>query len=163
MPLLRKRSDGRFELSEDPYEKRVELGEGTRLVPWSALANSKPEDLGGTLGVQIAGDAQLDALVPYLPKLSLVAIEFPAFTDGRGYSLARLLRERYAFRGELRAVGDVLRDQLLYMARCGFDALELADGRSVQSALAAFEEFSAFYQPAADHALPLWKRSARGS
>ena len=120
----------------------------------------------GRTGVRIPNDHGLDAILPWLGRLSLVAIEFPKHVDGRGYSLARLLRERHAFTGELRAVGNVLRDQLLYMHRCGFDAFELdpkygPGGRDPESALAAFAEFGVYYQAAADVRLPLWKRVSR--
>jgi uncharacterized protein (DUF934 family) len=89
---------------------------------------------------------------------ALVAVNFPQFTDGRGYSSARLLRERYGWRGELRAIGDVFRDQLFYLARCGFDAFALRQGEDAQAALAAFDDFSDAYQTAADRPLPLFRR-----
>ncbi len=114
----------------------------------------------GTVGLRLSPADELDAIVPELPTLSLVAVEFPKFTDGRGYSLARLLRERHGYRKELRAVGHVLRDQLFYMHRCGFDAFELAPGKSVTDALAAFGELSVRYQAAADDPRPLFRRRA---
>ena len=97
-------------------------------------------------------------MVADLPRLELVALEFPKFSDGRALSQARLLRERYGYRGEIRAMGDVLRDQLFFMTRCGFDAFEPRPDRSLEDALAAFDEFSASYQPAADQPLPLYRR-----
>jgi len=87
-------------------------------------------------------------------KLALIAVNFPKFTDGRGYSIARLLR-RLGWKGELRAVGDVLRDQLFYMTRCGFDAFALRDDQDPQVALTAFGDFSAPYQPAIDDGVRL--------
>ena len=114
----------------------------------------------GTVGVRLHPSDDLEPLVPALPELSLVAIEFPRFTDGRGYSLARLLRDRHGYRGELRAVGNVLRDQLFYMHRCGFDAFELQPGKSLQEALDAFGELSVRYQAAADDPRPLFRRRA---
>ena len=98
---------------------------------------------------QIAGD---------LERLALVAVNFPKFGDGRGYSTARLLRERYGYAGELRAVGDVLRDQLLFLSRAGFDAFELRADRDPQNALAAFAELSEQYQASASEPLPLFRR-----
>ena len=83
-------------------------------------------------------------------RLTLIAVEFPAFTDGRGYSTATLLRERYGYTGELRAVGDVLRDQIFLMSRSGFTTFALRDDQSVDKALAAFNDFSSYYQHAAD-------------
>jgi uncharacterized protein (DUF934 family) len=94
------------------------------------------------------------AIADDVGRLGLVALEFPRFTDGRPYSHARLLRQRLGYRGELRAVGNVLRDQLLFMRRCGFDAFELPDGADVAAWLSAFDEISVFYQPAADGAPP---------
>ena len=108
------------------------------------------------LGVRIASD-KLPSDIAEPRRLALIAIEFPRFTDGRGYSIARILR-REGFTGELRAVGWVLRDQLHYMARCGFDAFELQPGKSLESALEAFSEFSVSYQTAADEQRPLYRR-----
>ena len=87
-------------------------------------------------------------------KLALIAVRFPKFTDGRGYSIARVLR-RLGWQGELRAVGDVLRDQLFYMTRCGFDAFALRADQDAQAALTAFSDFSAPYQPAIDDGVRL--------
>jgi len=114
----------------------------------------------GRVGVRLAPADELDAVLPELHALPLVSIEFPKFTDGRGYSLARLLRDRHGYRGELRAMGNVLRDQIFYMHRCGFDAFELAEGKSVRDALAAFGELSVRYQAAADEPQPLFRRRA---
>lgn len=114
----------------------------------------------GRVGVRVPGDTPPEELAPLLDGVSLVAIELPKFTDGRGYSLARLLRDRFGYQGELRAVGHVLRDQLLYLARCGFDTFVLAEGKSLDDGLAAFEDFSVTYQPAADHDQPIWRRRA---
>ncbi len=120
-----------------------------------------PEEWREGLGVRLANDVDPEALAAELPKWDAVAIEFPKYTDGRGYSLARLLRERYGYTGELRAVGDVLHDQLMFMERCGFDAYELKAGKDIQGALSAFEAIDVRYQPATDQPLPLWKRAAR--
>lgn len=101
------------------------------------------------------------ALAETLEKAALVAIDFPAFTDGRGYTLARLLRERFGYAGEVRAIGDVLIDQLYYMTRCGFDALALRDDQELESALKALTAFSVSYQPAVDLNEPLFARRLR--
>ena len=115
---------------------------------------------GEPVGVRLPNTANVADLAADLPALALVALEFPKFADGRAHSQARLLRERYGYRGELRAVGDVLRDQLFFMARNGFDAFELRADRRLEDALEAFDEFSASasYQPAADQPLPLYRR-----
>lgn len=120
----------------------------------------------GRTGVRLASDGGLERVLPFLDRLALVAIEFPKHTDGRGYSLARLLRERHGYARELRAVGNVLRDNLLFMHRCGFDAFELdpkygPGGLDPASALSAFDDFDVFYQAASDVRLPLWKRVSR--
>lgn len=109
------------------------------------------------VGVRLSPADAPAAIADDLDVLALVAIEFPAFTDGRGYSIARLLRERHGWKGELRAVGEVLRDQLFYLARCGFDTFALADGQSAEAALAAFADFSESYQSGVDRG-PLFAR-----
>jgi len=110
------------------------------------------------LGVLLRGDEDPAALVPDLPRLLVIAIHFPRFADGRGYSLARILRSRHGYRGEIRAVGDVLRDQVYYLQRVGFDAFELRADQDAEAALAAFGDFSESYQAAADQPLPLFRR-----
>jgi uncharacterized protein (DUF934 family) len=112
---------------------------------------------GQPLGVRVPPEVPADAIAAALPHLALVALEFPKFADGRAFSTARLLRERHGFKGEVRAVGEVLRDQLLFMARCGFDAFEIADARTAD-ALHAFREITVAYQPAADGATPAFRR-----
>lgn len=112
----------------------------------------------GRIGVLLQGDDAPAAIAEDLRLFGVVAIDFPRFTDGRGYSLARLLRERYGWRGELRAVGDIQRDQLFYLARCGFDAFMLREGEDGAAALAAFHDFSERYQAAADQPAPLFRR-----
>jgi uncharacterized protein (DUF934 family) len=87
-----------------------------------------------------------------------IEVNFPKFGDGRGYSIARLLRERYGYKGELRAVGAVVRDHLFYMESCGFDAFELREGEDPAEALAAFDDFSESYQASVTRPLPLFRR-----
>ena len=89
-----------------------------------------------------------------------IEVNFPKFGDGRGFSIARLLRERHGYKGELRAVGEVARDHLYYMEQCGFDAFLLRDGEDVEEALAAFDDFSEAYQATAAQPLPLFRRRA---
>ncbi len=115
----------------------------------------------GALGLWLTADDEPAAAVPLLPQVALVAVDFPVFTDGRGYSTATLLRTRHGWRGELRAVGDVLRDQLRAMRRVGFDGFALRAGRDPYAALAAFDDFSEVYQGAADGPLPLFRRKER--
>jgi uncharacterized protein (DUF934 family) len=87
-----------------------------------------------------------------------VEVSFPSATDGRGYSIARLLRERHGYGGELRAVGDVKRDQLFNLARCGFDAFLLLKDEDADGALGAFDDFSEAYQASVERPLPLFRR-----
>jgi uncharacterized protein (DUF934 family) len=115
----------------------------------------------GRVGVCLRSDQEAKEIAEFVPELTLIAIEFPGFKDGRGYTTARLLRERFGFKGELRATGDVLRDQLFYMLRCGFDAFELKPGKDIDGALQAFQEFSVTYQGAADDPRPLFRRRAQ--
>lgn len=115
----------------------------------------------GKLGVALEPADDIAELGPHAGKLALVTVNFPKFGDGRGYSQARLLRERHGYTGELRAIGEVLTDQLFYLARVGFDAFELVESKDVRAALAAFEDFSVTYQAGADESRPLYRRVAR--
>jgi uncharacterized protein (DUF934 family) len=102
----------------------------------------------GRLGVRLAPVDRVEELADELPRLDLVAVEFPTPVDGRGYSQGRLLRERLGFRGELRAVGaGVRQDQVFLLARCGFDAIELADGEDADAARRALQRYDVAYQP----------------
>ncbi|MGD2134146.1 MAG: DUF934 domain-containing protein [Maricaulaceae bacterium] len=117
----------------------------------------------GRLGVRVSSSDEIEALVPHLPSLHLVALEFPKYRDGRAYSSARLLRERYGFEGELRAVGDVLRDQLFFMVRCGFDAFEIDHADAAKAFAEAVNEFSAVYQPTGDGRRHVWAARSESS
>jgi len=109
-------------------------------------------------GVLWPNDRRIAELVPWLDRLALVALVFPSFRDGRAYSQARQLRERYDFRGELRATGDVLRDQFLFLIRAGFDALEVKKDADAAAFAAAVGRYSVFYQPSADGRAPMARR-----
>ena len=101
-------------------------------------------------GVWLASDQHPERIEHDLERFAVVALEFPRFRDGRAYTYARLLRERYAYRGELRAIGDVLPDQLHLMLRAGFDAFELAPPHGVEAYRRATDRFSVWYQPTGD-------------
>ncbi|WP_414442855.1 DUF934 domain-containing protein [Burkholderia sp. 22PA0106] len=140
------------------------LPAGKLLVPlayWQAgrdaLLAARGKD---QLGVWLAPDSEPADVLADFDKLTVIAVDFPRFGDGRGYSTAHLLRNRYGWTGELRAIGDVLRDQLLYLSRCGFDAFAVRADRDPHDALAAFTEFSERYQGAVDEAVPLFRRRA---
>ncbi len=104
----------------------------------------------GPLGIRLKAGQHPRAIAENVQRFALIALEFAKFTDGRAYSYARTLRERYGYRGELRAVGHVLRDQLLFMQRCGFDSFELARADAAEAFAKALAELSVWYQPAAD-------------
>ena len=125
---------GRRVVSENPHSP--EKGEVLRLEPGDEPA----------------------AIVERLGRVARVEVNFPKFGDGRGYSIARLLRERYGYRGELRAVGHITRDLLFFLESCGFDAFELREGENPHEALAAFEDFSESYQASVTRPLPLFRR-----
>ena len=102
------------------------------------------------LGVRLTSDQSPEALCDDIHRFALIELEFPKFKDGRAYSWARLLRQRLGFKGELRAVGDVLRDQWLFMSRCGIDAFEVRLGTRIEDFRAAMGEQTVFYQPSSD-------------
>ena len=93
-----------------------------------------------------------------LATASRVEVNFPKFGDGRGFSIGRLLRERYGYKGELRAVGQITRDHLFFLESCGFDAFELREGEDAAEALAAFDDFSESYQASPARPVPLFRR-----
>jgi uncharacterized protein (DUF934 family) len=128
-----------------PLEGRVTIS----LARWKAAR----QDLTGRnlpLGIRLESDERIDDILPQLNDFQLIALNFPNLNDGRHFTTARLLRERYHYGGQIRATGQVLRDQLDLMRRCGFDAFELPAGKDAAAALAAFGEISVVYQPAGD-------------
>lgn len=112
----------------------------------------------GGLGIWLESHEEIEAVADDLAHFKVVALNFPVFSDGRHYSTARLLRDRYGYQGEIRAIGDVLRDQLFFMKRCGFDAFALREDRDAIEALESLRDFSETYQAATDQPLPLFRR-----
>jgi uncharacterized protein (DUF934 family) len=104
----------------------------------------------GKVGVIWPNSRDVDDLVPYLDRVAAVALVFPTFRDGRAYSQARLLRERYHYRGELRATGQVLRDQFVFMLRAGFDAFDVKKQADAEAFAQTVQRYSVFYQPTGD-------------
>jgi uncharacterized protein (DUF934 family) len=102
------------------------------------------------IGLRLRSDQSPILVAADLERFPLIVLEFPKFTDGRAYSYARILRERLGYQGEIRATGQVLRDQYLFMTRCGIDSVEIADETKVSGYLEALGEFSVWYQPTAD-------------
>lgn len=116
-------------------------------------------DRSGRTGVCLQPGEEPEAIAADLGKLPLVAIHFPAFKDGRGYSYARELRTRYSYQGEIRAVGDVLRDQLFYMKRVGFNAFAVREDRDIEEALGGLNDFSVTYQGDVTDPRPIYRRA----
>jgi uncharacterized protein (DUF934 family) len=145
-------------LDDAPIPDRVGV-----IVPASRLLADAHELVrrDGSLGVLWPNDRRVAELEPWLGHLALIALVFPKFRDGRAYSQARLFRERYGFRGELRATGDVLRDQFQFLLRAGFDALEVKKAADAEVFAEAVARFSVFYQPSADGRLPALRRRAK--
>jgi len=125
------------------------LGSDSLIVPLAELRDNSAtwRAWQGRLGVRIGPADRVETFTADLPRLAVVAIEFPAPSEGRGYTQARLLRNRYGFKGEIRAVGLVKQDQIFFMSRCGIDAFELAPGEDPEAARHALHLFSVSYQP----------------
>lgn len=117
----------------------------------------------GRTGVWLQSKDGPEAIAADLARLPLIAVDFPSIGDGRGYSTARLLRERYGYKGELRAIGAVLKDTLLGMQRCGFDSFLLREGEDADEAITAFGELADHYQANAVQVLPLFRRRSAGA
>ncbi|MBL8446083.1 MAG: DUF934 domain-containing protein [Zoogloeaceae bacterium] len=154
-------------LAEGDSAELVAVPSGPVLVPLTVW-QARQADLAGRpdVGVWLASHEPASALADGVEQLSVIAVNFPKFADGRGYSTATLLRTRYGFRGELRAIGDVQRDQFYFLQRCGFDCLQPAEGKysdaQLEAALASFSDFSEPYQGAVDRPAPVWRRMQRG-
>lgn len=147
-------------LAEGEAPETLALPDGPALLPL-AVWRARREALiasQGPLGVWLDSDEGPEALAGDIDRFAVIGVNFPRFTDGRSYSTARLLRERYHYQGELRALGDVLQDQLFYMRRCGIDAYALRPDKDIEKALAGLRVFSETYQAAADESQPLFRR-----
>ncbi len=150
------------EIVESPWVRvgqDDELPTSPVIVPFKRwLAEQDTLAARGDVAVYLEGDDDARALAPHLESLELVAIDFPKFGDGRGYSHARILRDDLGYQGELRAVGDILRDQIFYLARCGFNAFEVREDKNLEEALEGLQDFSVTYQAAADEKRPIYRR-----
>jgi uncharacterized protein (DUF934 family) len=147
-------------LTESESPQAVALPAGRTLLPLAVWLARRDEIIAGEgeLGVWLDSHEGPEALAGDLDRLAVIAVNFPKFTDGRSYSTARLLRERHHYAGEIRAIGDVLQDQLFYMQRCGIDAYALRPDKNLEQALAGLSVFSESYQAAADQPSPLFRR-----
>jgi uncharacterized protein (DUF934 family) len=154
----------------DPAEDLATLPAGPIIIPFKVWKERREELLSrqDPLGIWLSVDDDPAELAPDLsrlaPRASCLAVYFPKFGDGRGYSTGALLRTRYGWRGGLRAFGDIGRDHLAMLARCGFDAFRLPPQRDPEDALKAFDDFSLAYQGAVDDPVPFFrKRATAGS
>jgi uncharacterized protein (DUF934 family) len=155
--------EGRAQILEDTWalfeDGATWNGEPAALVPL-ATALAQPERLlaARPAGVWLSPTDEPAQAVPLFDFIDLIAVQFPKFGDGRGYSTAALLRTRHGWRGELRAIGDVLRDQLFFMKRVGFDSFALRADRNIEEAVASLSDFSDSYQGSVEPALPAFRR-----
>ncbi len=165
--MLIKWIDGAAAASRDAFVAVADdapLPDGDLLLSWPRF-QAEGEALitrGRKVGVLLASAESPEDLAPFMNGLSLVALEFPKFRDGRAYSAARLLRERMGWRGELRAVGDVLVEQAYLMIRCGFDAFAPADASTPDDWTAAAQRFAHVYQRAPDGRPPAFVERGGG-
>lgn len=156
MPTLIRFEDGVFAEAANRFalaDAEGPIADGCGVIlPLSRFETDAPAllDNGRALGILLQPDEPVEALAYDLPRLSLVALNFPRYRDGRAYSAAVLLRTRYGFTGELRAVGDVLREQAGPMVRCGFDSFVPADGSRAAEWAAAAARYRHVYQRSAD-------------
>ncbi len=140
----------------------AQYNEQSIIVPLSAWQELKQalKQRSGRCAVWLKSHELPSELGEDLHSFALIALHFPTFADGRAYSSARELRNNLGYKGELRAIGDVLRDQLFYMSRCGFDSFALRDDQNIEVALQAFDDFKDAYQVSVDQPLPLFRRRA---
>ena len=149
-------------LAEGEAAESVALPAAPTLLPLAVWLARKDEILAldKAVGVWLDSHEGAEAIAGDLEHFAVIGVNFPKFTDGRSYSTARLLRERHGYRGEIRAIGDVLQDQLFYMKRCGIDAYALRADKDIEAALAGLRVFSETYQAAVDQPQPLFRRRA---
>lgn len=135
-----------------PGAEAGEVGEsgGGLALTLSEFLQAAPDAEPRTLGLWLEPPDELEQLAPLLDRARLIVVNFPKNGEGRGFTQAQLLRQRYRYTGELRAAGAVRRDQLFFLARCGFDSFDLEHGEDLRAALAALDTFSVAYQPGSD-------------
>lgn len=151
-----------LKLADGESADSVAIPAGKQLVPLTVwLAQKTTLAARGDIGVWLASNERPEQLKEDAQALPLIAVDFPNFADGRGYSIAYNLRARLGFEGELRAIGDVLRDQLFYMSRVGFNAFATREDRSIEDALKGLTDFSDTYQTSWDQKSPLYRRVSR--
>lgn len=149
-----------LKLAESDKAETVALPDGPVLLPLAVWQARKQEIISRNqpIGVWLESSEGPEAIAGELDHFTVIGVNFPKFADGRSYSTARLLRERYGYRGEIRALGDVLQDQLFFMKRCGIDAYAVRADKDIEKALAGLRTFSETYQAAVDQPQPLFRR-----
>ncbi len=153
-----------LKLADGETPDAVTVPAGKQIVPLQVwLAQKTALAARADIGVWFASDERAEQLKEDAKSLPLIAVDFPNFADGRGYSIAYNLRARVGFGGELRAIGDVLRDQLFYMSRVGFNAFATREDRSIDDALKGLSDFSDAYQTSWDQKTPLFRRVTRSA
>lgn len=150
------------QITEIPWrivDDEQDLPSGNVVVPVARFQTERKQLLGreSGIGIKIDGNTAVETIAGDLDHFGLIALGFPTFPDGRCFTHARLLRERYRYKNDILAVGDVLRDQLFFMERCGINLFLLRDDKDIDDALNAFGEFSVKYQSAADGAEPIYR------
>lgn len=136
-----------------------ELPPGKILIPMKYWSENRDSIKVMVAGLWIDSDEDVEEIGFEANLFPLIAINFPSFADGRGFSIARLLKERYEYNGKLRAIGNPIRDQLFYLKRCGFDSFDLKDGVDLEAATESLNDFTVTYQAATDQPEPLFRRS----
>lgn len=159
--LIRRQDDDQFVLGDDPFtavDDDEGLPPGDVIISFTRFQAEGDRLLaeGRAIGVRLEPAEEVEALAYDLPRIAVVALAFPKYRDGRAYTAARLLRERFNYRGEVRAVGEVLREQAGFMVRCGFDAFAPADGASPHDWAQAVHRHRHVYQRAADLRAPAY-------
>ena len=147
-------------ITEDQAPTLDKYRDGNYLLPlatWNSLVDHAVTPA-ANIGLWLGSTELPDQIHGEIGAIPVVAVDFPVFSDGRGFSIGRLLRDRYGFKGQLRAIGQPIRDQLSYLARCGFNAFALADHYDPEQALASLKDFSNSYQSAVDQPVPLFRR-----
>ena len=138
----------------------ADIPNGDVIVPLALWLqhNEELSQRSGKIGVALTSTEAIDDITSDLSKIDTIALEFPTFNIGTHYSSARLLRDQHGYKGEIRAYGDVNRDQLNYMSRVGFDTFQLRPETNLEACLSAFSDFSVIYQASSDEPLPLYRR-----
>ena len=160
MPQLLR--DGRIQ--EDDYRLLTQVSElvdqAAALLPVGEVLQDVAaiEKYKGRLGVILQPETSVNDLLVILPRLSLIAINYPIYTDGRGHSKARILRDQYHYKGEIRAIGDVFKDTVYYLHQCGFNGFLPRSGETVENLLAGLIVFSEGYQQSSVRSVPLYHR-----